>query len=48
MKGMSKGKLPQLPGLTPEPGNWPATLPCHASRRKRRSVQEPEVRWQFA
>ncbi len=39
MKGMSKGKMPQLPGLTPEPGNGaPArAVPRKQKKKKKRS-----------
>jgi signal recognition particle subunit SRP54 len=39
MKGMSKGKFPQLPGLTPEPGNGaPArAVPRKQKKKKKRS-----------
>jgi hypothetical protein len=39
MKGMSKGKLPQLPGLTPELGNGaPArAVPRKQKKKKKRS-----------
>jgi signal recognition particle subunit SRP54 len=41
MKGMSKGKMPQLPGLTPELGNGAAAparaVPRKAKKKKKRS-----------
>ena len=39
MKGMSKGKMPKLPGLTPEPGNGaPArAVPRKQKKKKKRS-----------
>ncbi len=41
MKGMSKGKMPQMPGLTPEPGNG---APARAVPRKSKKKKRPKNR----
>ena len=41
MKGMSKGKMPQIPGLAPEPGNG---APARAVPRKSKKKKRPKNR----
>jgi signal recognition particle subunit SRP54 len=41
MKGMSKGKMPQMPGLSPEPGNG---APARAVPRKSKKKKRPKNR----
>ena len=48
MKGMSKGKMPQLPAR--QLGNRaaaPPAAPCREEEEEE-TVEEPEVKWQFA
>src|SRR5688500_19167282 len=40
MKGMSKGKMPQLPGLTPEAGNRAPTRPVPRKAKKKKKKQK--------
>jgi signal recognition particle subunit SRP54 len=41
MKSMGKGKMPQLPGLAPEPGNG---APARAVPRKSKKKKRPKNR----